>query len=135
MDISKSRFKLYNSGGTSLLYTFFAVTYTNAPQSVQDTVEITNLRSKGSIIIDGGEAPFDILMRFHVAGDTYEDIMAEITTLESTIQLNTPYLLRIYKTASTYDQYSIKRLEPFEYAENLRLNFTEINGIFRANSW
>ena len=135
MDISKSRFKLYDSAGTSLLYTFFAVTYTNAPQSVKNTVEITNLRGQGSIIIDGGNSPWDLNMTFHVAGDSYEEVMSAIETLENTIPLNTAYVLRVYKSPTTYYQYKIKRLQPFVYSENLRLNYTEISATFRANSW
>ena len=135
MDTSKSRFKLYNSAGSVLLYTFFAVNATNAPQSVKDTVEVKNLRGQGSIIIDGGEAPWDLTMTFHVAGDDYEEVADEIKNLEDTIQLNTPYILRVYRSGANYDDYKIKRIDPFIYPESLRLYIQQVNAIFRANSW
>lgn len=135
MDTSKSKFKLYNSSGTVLLYTFFAVNYTNAPQSVESFVEHNNPRGKGAYVIKGGETPWDLLMRFHVQGDSYEEVASAIKTLEDTIEFNEPYILRIFRSDVDYDEYRVKRLESFDYIESLRLYVQQINCIFRANSW
>lgn len=135
IDTSKSRFKLFDSAGTSLLYTFPAVITTNAPQSVRNTVEIQNFRSQASIVVDGGNAPWDLFMVFHVAGDDHEEVMAEVETLENAILLNVPYILRIYKTSSTFFEYKVKRLLPFQYENSLRLYLQQISATFRANSW
>jgi hypothetical protein len=129
------KFRLYNSAGDTLLYTFPAVNYTNAPQSIEDFVEISNLRAQGSIVIDGGESPWDIEMRFTIMGDDYEDITAEIVDLEDTVEFNTPYLLRIDKTGGSYFEYKVKRLTPFTYEENLRNSYQKVQAIFRVNSW
>lgn len=129
------QFKLYNSAGTVLLYTFSAVNFTNAPQSVKDTVEITNLRSRGAIEIPGGEKPWDLEMRFTILGDDYEDIASQIDTLETTIELQIPYLLRIDKSSSSYYEYPVKRLQPIFYNEGLRNDWVEMRIIFRANCW
>jgi hypothetical protein len=94
-----------------------------------------SLRSQGAIILDGGDAPWDLIMTFHVSGDEYDNVADAIDTLENTIQLNTPYLLRIYKSDTTYYQYKIKRIQPFIYSQNLRLSYQQIDATFRANSW
>ncbi len=129
------KFRLYDSGGATLLYTFSAVDMTNAPQSVRDTVEIKNLRSQGSIIIDGGQDSWDLTMRFTIIGDDYEDITAQIVDLEDTVLINTPYVLRIDKTGGSFFEYRVKRLQPFSYPENLRISHQRINVVFKANSW
>lgn len=128
-------FDLWNSAGTVLLYTFPAVNYTNAPQSVEANVEITSQRSAGSIIIPGGEKPWDLELRFNLTGDDYEDVAGKIDLLESTIDVNTPYLIRIDKTQSTYYQYKVKRIQPFNYAESLRNWRQEVTARFRVNCW
>lgn len=128
-------FKLYDKTGTNLLYTFPAVNYTNAPQSVEDSVEITNLRSRGAIIIPGGEKPWNLEMQFTLIGEDYEEVTSQIVTLENTVQLNTPYVLRIDKTNSSYFEYPVKRVQPFIYDTSLRNYFQEIRAILRANCW
>lgn len=129
------QFKLYDSAGTTLLYTFPAVNFTNAPQTVESFVEVTSLRSKGSVIIAGGEAIWDLEMRFTLIGEDYEEVTALIEALETIVAFNTPYVLRIDKTASTYFEYPVKRLESFEYDENLRTDFQRVTARFHVNSW
>jgi hypothetical protein len=128
-------FDLWNSTGTVLIYTFPAVNYTNAPQSVKANIEITSQRSSGSIIIPGGEKPWDLELRFNLIGDDYEEVAGKIDLLESTIDVNTPYLLRIDKSQSTYYEYKVKRLQPFNYAESLRNWLQEVTASFRVNCW
>ena len=128
-------FRLYDSAGTGLLYTFPAVNYTNAPQSIERFVEHENVRAKGSLIINGGEASWDLEMRFTIIGDDYEDITSKIVTLENTVQFNTPYILIIAKTPTTSFQYNVKRLEAFDYADSLRTSFQKVSCILRVNSW
>lgn len=129
------KFKLYDSTGINLLYTFPSVNFTNAPQTIESFVEVTSLRSKGSIIIDGGEAIWDLEMRFTLIGEDYEAVTALIESLESIVEFNIPYVLRIDKTISTYFEYPIKRLESFVYDENLRTDFQRVSARFRVNSW
>jgi len=130
------RFKLYNVGD-SLIYTFPYVQYTNAPRSVKSLVEIKSQRGKGSIIIDGGDDNWDLIIRFLITGEDYEEITSKIATLESTIQLNTPYVLRIDKTDSTYFEYKVKRISAIEYSESLRNGegIQECTLTLRVNSW
>jgi len=131
------RFKLWNSAGDSLLYTFEAVQYTNAPQSAQKTVEIEGIRGQGSIIIDGATSSWDLVVETFFAEDSYEELMAKVISLESTIALNTAYRLRIDKQQSpaTYWEYNVKRLLPIQYDRSLRTSHQLCIVTFKANSW
>ena len=131
-------FQLWSSDGLTLLYTFPAVNFTNAPQSVPDSVEITNLRSSSAIIIDGGEdKPWDLQINFNLSGADYTELTSKIETLENTVQTKTAYLIRIQKSdvASHWFEFKVKRLLPFNYPESLRRGIQPVQAIFRANSW
>jgi len=129
------KFKIWNSAGDSLLYTFTYAQSTNLPQSAKKVVEIESQRGKGSIIIDGGENSWDLVIKFLISGDDYEDVTAKIVALESAIALNTPYILKVNKTSSTYFEYNVKRISPIVYTEGLRNSILECSITFRANSW
>lgn len=139
MSITKPFFNLYASDGITLIYTFPLVQYTNVPQSPTKIVEIEGQRGIGSLIIDGGKAPWNLIIRgiFAItdADEGYEEITADIVDIENKIVLNTPYILRIDKTASTYWEYKIKRIVPIEYPENLRTDSQVYICSFRVNSW
>jgi len=135
--------KLWSSDGLNLLYTFPAVNDHNAPQSVKKTLVQTNFRSQGGIIIPGGEDIWELSIRFVLTADGYENIAADIETLENTIQLHTPYLIRIDKTQITYFNqseggYKVKRTEPFQYIDRQRDLMNDIQkvvALFQVNSW
>lgn len=133
------QFKLYDSTGITLKYTFPIVQYTNAPQSPKKIVEIEGQRGKGSITIDGGGQAWDLEIRglFMItsADEGYVEITAKIVDIEDKIQLNIPYILRIDKTDSTYFEYKVKRIEPINYSESLRTDSQEYRVILRVNSW
>jgi hypothetical protein len=128
-------FKLYDYTATTLLYTFPLVQYTNAPQSVQDTVEISNLRGQGSIILDGGNSAWDLELQFVLRGDDYEDLTSKIDELESALELNTPYQLTIDKSESAVYQYKVKRITPITYDASLRTRIQKVSVLLRVNSW
>lgn len=130
------RFKLYDSTGLNLIYQFIAVQATNAPQSVKKTVEIKGQRGKGGLIIDGGDDWWDLYIEgIIMAVDGYEDLIVSIDALESAVVLNTPYILKIDKTVSTYYEYKVKRIEPITYSDNLRTDSQEYRIILKVNSW
>lgn len=130
------RFKLYESDGNTLRYTFPIVFSANYPNSSQNLIEHSNFRGKGSIIVDGGESAWDLTLQGVLSGDSYEEVIAAIDALESAVALNTPYVLKIGKTVSTQYSYNVKRIEPIQYpSDNLRLDFIEYTIIFRVNSW
>lgn len=127
--------KIYDSTGASLIYTFTYVQSVNLPQSVTDYVEVSNLNAGNSLIIDGGNKSWDLIFRFILHGDDYEDLTSKIATLESTVALKTAYKLRFDKTPSTYFEYNVKRLEPFLYDDSRRTKFQRVTGTFKANCW
>jgi hypothetical protein len=134
---------LWSSNGLNLLYTFPTVNDHNAPQSVQKSVVQTNFRSQGGIIIPGGEDLWELTIRFALTAEGYENITSAIETLESTIQLHTPYLIRIDKTQTTYFNqseggYKVKRTKPFEYTDRSRDLMNDIQKVvakFDVNAW
>ena len=134
------KFTLYDSTNTTLIYTFMAVQNTNLPQTPRDTVTVTNLRSQGAIVIDGGIKPFTANLDFVLWTDSaaYEDLAVLIDALEVAIPINTAFVLRVDKSPSTYWSYKVKRLVPFDYSDvqqDQRLARQKVSAHFLANSW
>ena len=134
------KFTLRSADNSTEIYRFPAVQNTNLPQTPRDTVTISNLRSKGAIVIDGGIKSFVANLDFVLWAESgeYEDIMALIDALENAIPVNTPFILRMDKTSSTYYEYKIKRIVPFEYLgveQDLRLARQRVTARFLCNAW
>ena len=134
------KFTLRSADNGTELYVFIAVQSTNLPQTPVDTVAITTLRSKGAVVIDGGIKPFDATINFVLWDNSgsYETLMGLVDTLETTIPVNTPFILRMDKSPSTYFEYKVKRLVPFDYSnveEDKRLYRQQVTVNFFANSW
>jgi|WetSurSiteA1Bulk_404760.scaffolds.fasta_scaffold01837_8 hypothetical protein len=129
------KYRLYDSTGTSLIYTFTYVQGDNSPQDPKDYVEISGLRGVGSVIIGGSLQPWDLQLRFLLQGADYEELITKIDALETTILFNTPYVLKIDRTQSTTKNYNVKRLTPFVFAEDFRVDFQEVIVNFRVNAW
>ena len=133
------KFKLYNSGAGGLLrYTFIAVQYTNAPQTSGKHVEIKGQRGIGSIIIDGGTNTWELIIRgilYNEGDDDYQSLTADIDSLETAVVYNTPYVLRIEKTALTYYEYKVKRVKAIAYSDSFRTDFQEYEIKLLVNTW
>lgn len=128
-------FRLYASNGTSLLYTFPAVSYTNAPQTSIKNTKISGIRGIGSITISGSQSEWELILKGVLIGTDYEDVTSKIDALESALALDTSYVLKFDKTPSTVYSYHVKRVDIIEYQENLR-NFSQEYTIkLLANSW
>jgi len=128
-------FKIYDTDGITLEYTFDAVTYTNAPRTVEEVIPVTNVRSKGSLFVEGGETAWELDMNFILLADDYEAVVVKMDALETAIPFNTAFLLRFDKTVSTFYEYKIKRLAPFVYNESLRNKIQKASVTFTVNSW
>ena len=129
------KYKLYDSTGVSLLYTFQYVQSDNSPQDPKDYVEISSLRGVGSIIIPGSTQAWDLNLRFFIKGVDYSDVIAQMDALQTTIAPLTAYTLKIDRTASTTQSFKVMRLAPFEWEDNFRNDFLEVTAVFRVNSW
>ncbi len=132
------RFRLYDSTGVSLIYEFDNVTDINDFQDPITFSEHTSLRGQGSIISEGSQAPWDLNLTFILQGTDYEDLVAQLNSLLTTIVKNTKYVLRVDLTVSTTKDYKIKRLESFIFPLNnrkKRVNFQTAQIILRVDSW
>jgi len=134
------RFTLRDSTNSTELYVFSAVQNTNLPQTPRETVAISNLRAKGSVVIDGGIKSFDAIIEFVLwdnSGD-YTAIIDLIDTLEATIPVNTPFYLRMDKGPSSSYDYRVKRLIPFTYTDvqtDMRNYRQKVTASFSCFSW
>lgn len=131
-------FKLYDSTGLSLLYTFSAVQNSNIPQSPRRTVLHEGARGKGGVIIDGGESVWDLYIIGYIFGDDYEEITDLIDAMESAVAINTPYLLRLDKDDASYYEYKVKRVEAIDYPidpSDLRTSIQEYRLTLKVNVW
>ncbi len=130
-------FRLYESDGVTLKYTLPVVFQANYPHTEKDLIEHKNIRGNGSIIVDGGEAPWDLTLRGVLRGSSYDTLMDLVDDMEEAIVLNDPLVLKIVSTgeATTYT-YNVKRIVPIEYDNSsLRTDIMEYTVIFRVASW
>ncbi len=132
------RFKLFQNDGTTLVYEFERVTEINDFQDPVTFSEHLSLRGQGSIISEGSISPWDLNLTFVLQGDDYEDLVAQMNSLLTTIETNTEYILKIDLTSSTTKNYNVKRLQSFSFPLNngkKRVNFQTSNIILRVDSW
>lgn len=130
------KYRLYDSTGTSLIYTFPYVQSDNSPQDPQDYVEIEGLRGQGSLIIPGSTKAWNLNIDFILAGEDYSALIAAMDNLESTIVMQTQYILKVDRTTSTTKNYNVMRLEPFAFSsDDFRTGMVQATVIFRVNSW
>jgi len=128
-------FKLYASNGSTLIHTFSTVFQANYPHTEKKLIEHENVRGKGSIIVDGGDSSWTLTLRGVLFANDYDALMALVDTMESSIVLNTPYVLKILSGVTTHS-YNCKRIVPIIYQEDsLRTNFIEYTCELRCLSW
>lgn len=126
-------FKLCESDGTTLRYIFPVVISANYPHSEKNIIEHSNVRGKGSIIINGGEKSWDLVIIGVLSGQDYNTLMTAIDDLEDKIVLNTAYVLKITKGIGTTWDYNVKRIVPIEYpSDNLRTDNIEYTCTLRV---
>lgn len=143
MSVWVPKTKLYNSDASNLLYVFPAVEDHNAPGNDQNSIAISNFRSAGGIIIPGGNKIWELVISFTIIGEGYENVASEVNELETTIQLNTPYLIRIDITSNSYFNqttggYKVKRNKPFEFVDrpkDLMNDMQKVVARFNVNAW
>ena len=141
MSVGFPRFRLYESNGVVLVYEFENVLNWD-PDPFQDPkafVEQTNLRSQGSIILDGGLESWDIQLEFYLSADGYENLVSLISSLPITIEHNTNYVLKIDITSggSTKDL-KVKRLTPIQFPITTEKKVTQSQRgfvTFRIGTW
>ncbi len=127
---------LWNSTETAQIYTIPRVIADSSPQDPGNYDEGLTFSKDTCIIIEGtDQAPWDIVLRFVLCGDNYEDVIAQMDLVESTIVKNTPYVLKIGRTALTTKDYNVKRILPIEWDTGRRYNIQYANLYLRVASW
>jgi len=129
------KYKLYASNGSSLIYSFQYILSDNSPQDSLRFTEITGFRGQGSIIIPGSTQPWDLQLTFFLCNADYATLIAAMDSVESTIVLGTPYVLKIDRTISTTKDYNVKRLTPIVWEDTNRVRYQKGTIQFRVNSW
>jgi len=135
------QFRLYDSTGISLIYTFENVLdWGDSPfEDPRSHVAHTSLRGQGEIISDGSDAPWDLILQFVLIEDDYEALVAIQNALPSTIAKNTNYILKIDLTDSTTKDLKVKRLTPIRFPSGTRkkkvTTFADGFITLRVSSW
>lgn len=129
------RYKLYASDGLTLVYPFDYILSDNSPQDSLRFTEITGFRGQGSLIIGGSTQPWDLQLTFFLCKTDYTSLIAAMDSVESTIAMNIPYILKIDRTISTTKDYHVKRLTPILWDDTKRVKYQKGNIFFRVNSW
>jgi len=129
------RYKLYASDGLTLVYTFDAVTNDNSPQDPKKFYEVEGSRGQGSIHVSGSNASWDLVLRFHLHASDYEALIAKMDSVESTIPMNTNYIIKIDRTPSTTKNYNVMRKQPISWEDTKRVSYQFGIITFRTNAW
>ena len=129
------KYKLYASDGLTLVYSFAYILADNSPQDALRFTEISGFRGQGSIIIGGSTQPWDIELTFFLQGTDYSDLISKMDSVETTILMNTPYLLKIDRTISTTKNYNVKRITSIKWENTQRVHYQKGTIQFRVNSW
>lgn len=134
------RYKLFESDGTTLVYQIPGVL--NDIGNFYDPstfVEHTSLRGQGSIVSQGSDEAFDIVLTFLLEDINYEALVAQINALSTTIVKFTKYILKVELTSGgTTKDYKVMRLQSMEFPldrRKKRVNFQTVILTLRAGTW
>jgi len=111
------RFILYQSNGTTPVYEFECV-LDYGDGIYQDPITFAkheSLRGQGSIISEGSTTEWELPLEFYLKGNDYADLIAEQSTIQTTILKNTKYVLKVDLTPSTTKALKVKRLSSIRF--------------------
>ena len=130
------RFRLYASNGTTLVYEFLHVQGISGWQTDNPSnIEITNLRSQGSINIPGGDKSADLSLQGILLAADYEALTTLVFALTSAVVANTNYVLKIDKSPSSTESIRVKRVVGVVWEESQRITMQKYNCTFKTLSW
>ena len=111
-------FKIMTSDNTTVVYQFPVVINSNHKEvgttGNSKFVTVENGRSIGAIYIDGGAESEPIVLEGCIIGTDYSDLITKIDAMQSAIQFNTAYYLRVDKDINSYDSFKVKRMDKIE---------------------
>jgi hypothetical protein len=134
--------KIYADNGSTLIYTIDNVIRRDPAFEIDnpDFVEHTNKRSAGSLIIVGGDAPYDISIYFRLGASNYTTLMTALYAMKTAITKNTHFYLKYDLTLvndETLESIKVMRLTPI-VVDTTRGNLNKFlygTLTLRANSW
>ena len=126
---------IYANDGATPVYDIEYVQGDNSPQDPKNYITHIGVRGQGSIIAEGSDESWDLIIDFLLHGDDYEDLIAKIDTMETTIVKNTEYYLKIGRTSSTTKDYKVKRLVPIQWSASRRVFTQRGQLILKVDSW
>ena len=130
------RFRLYAADGTTLVYEFLYIQNISGWQSDNPSnIEISNLRSQGSINIPGGDKSVDLTLRGILIANDYEALTTLIFALNAAVLNNTNYVLKIDKSPSSSDSIRVKRVIGIDWEDSQRVTMQKYIVTFRTLSW
>ena len=133
-------FNLYEDDNVTLVHAIVDVIRIdgwNYDDSPTNFIELTNTRSKGSIIIPAGDEAYDITLYARLGADNYTALMSAFNTLKSNIAKKTPYILKLDVSNSSTNDIKVMRLQPI-IIDTTRGNlnkFLYYSLTFRASCW
>jgi hypothetical protein len=132
----KPSFILYAANGTTPVYTFEHVQ--NLPDWQTDNpsnIEITNLRSQGSINIPGGDKSADLTIQGILIAADYTALTTKIFALTAAIVANTNYVMKLEKASGSSESIRVKRVQGIQWDESKRNTMIKYTIIFKTLSW
>lgn len=132
----RPEFKLYAADGVTLVYQFqYVQNVTNWLTENPSNVEISNLRSQGSINIPGGQKSVDLTIQGVLCADGYTALTTAIFALNDAIVANTNYVLKLDKSPTSSDSIRVKRVLGIKWEDSQRLNLIKYEVTFKTLSW
>lgn len=134
------RYRLYESDGTTLVYDFENVLDDKGIfEDPTNFIEHVALRGQGAINIEGSTSPFDITLNFVLFGTDYEDLVAKMLSVKSTIDQNTKYILKVQlTTGGSTEDFKVKRLTSIQWPNSRnskRVRIQDGTITLRVNTW
>jgi hypothetical protein len=132
----KPRFRLYAADGTTPVYEFLHVQGISGWQTDNPmNIEITNLRSQGSINIPGGDKSSDLSLQGILIAVDYTALTTLIFALTSAVVANTNYVLKIDKSSGSSDSIRVKRVVGIQWEDGQRNTTQKYTCTFKTLSW
>lgn len=131
-------FKLYQSNGSTLVYTFPLVQNVNDDDQPYDSVVIDGLRGVGSVVIPGSKKSFDLQLDFVILAADYTACMSAYNALDALIVPFTPYVLKIDQSTILTKNFNVKRIGALRInntADGRRVKILKCSINFLANAW
>jgi hypothetical protein len=132
----KPTFILYAANGSTPVYTFEHV------QSLPDwqtdnpsNIEITNLRSQGSINIPGGDKSTTLTIQGILVADDYTALTTKIFALTSAIVANTNYIMKLEKASGSFESINVKRVVGIKWEDSMRTTMQKYTVTFLTRAW